>query len=194
VISFQVLWFTEETAFTQCVSFYLYGVRELRSANAVGEQEVSMFSGLERQARKALCREKSVAWAWIEARGVMNRQPTPSHTKLTTSVLLNADYGDQVASWRDSLAAVACRELARQICEQFYDLSLFSAWRGRTVQPVATSRMLSPALPSYCRQAQPAEAETSRQDRAGKSRLLTSVLGEQPKQSAVLIPMRSKAA
>lgn len=153
-----------------------------------------MFSGLERQARKALCREKSVAWAWIEARGVLNRQPTPSHAKLTTSVLLSAEYGDQVTSWRDSLTAVACRQLARQICEQFYDLSIFSAWRGRTVQPVATSRMLSPALPSYCRQAQPAHAETIRQEPAAKSRLLTPVLGEKPKQGAVLIPLRSKAA
>lgn len=155
-----------------------------------------MFSGLERQARKALGREKSVAWAWIEARGVMNRQPTPTHAKLTTSVLLSAEheYGDRVTSWRDSLTAVACRQLARQICEQFYDLSIFSAWRGRTVEPVATSRMLSPALPSYCRQAQPAHAGTARQEPAAKSRLLTSVLGEKPKQGAVLIPLRSKAA
>jgi hypothetical protein len=153
-----------------------------------------MFSGLERQERKAPCREKNVAWAWIEARGVMNRQPTPSHAKLTTSVLLSAEYGEQVTSWRDSLAAVACRQLARQICEQFYDLSIFSAWRGRTVQPVATSRMLSPALPSYCRQAQPALADTAHRGPAAKSRLLTSVLGEKPKQGAVLIPLRSKAA
>jgi hypothetical protein len=156
-----------------------------------------MFSGLERQARKALCREKNVAWAWIEARGVMNRQPTPLHAKLTTSVLLGTDhdYGHQVTSWRDSLTAVACRQLARQVCEQFYDLSIFSAWRGRTVEPVATSRMLSPALPSYCRQAQAAEVtEAPRQERTGKARILTAVLGEKPQQGAVLIPLRSKAA
>jgi hypothetical protein len=159
------------------------------------KQEVSMLSGLERQ-QSALGRQRSVAWAWIKARGVMNGQPAASHAKLTTSVLLsNHDDAEHTASWRDSLAAVNCRELARQICEQFYDLSIFNAWRGRMVQPVATSRMLSPALPSYCRQAAPVPSvESPPQQRTGKARILASVLSETPRKGAVLIPLRSKAA
>ncbi len=155
-----------------------------------------MFSGLERQ-RMALRRQRSVAWAWIKARGIMNRQSAPTHAKLTTSVLLTTDHvhNQEAANWRDSLAAITHRDLARQVCDQFYDLSLFQAWRSKMPEAVATSRMLSPALPSYCRDGAVAKAESAGADRCEKARILAAILPSQPeRRSAVLISLRSKAA
>jgi hypothetical protein len=162
---------------------------------AVIEQEVFMFSGLERE-HVVQCRQSRVTWAWIEAREVMRRQSAPRHTMLTTSVLHNRNdiNAEQEASWRDRVAAVVYRKLARQICEQFYDLSVLFARRGQTSQAVAASRMLSPALPSYCRNAVQAKAESIQSGQSDKARILTAVLPTQNEQrTAVLIPMRSRA-
>jgi hypothetical protein len=167
----------------------------LKGAIAVIEQEVFMFSGLERE-HMAQCRQRRVTWAWIEAREVMRRQSAPRHTMLTTSVLNRSDVNaEQEASWRDRLAAVVYRKLARQICEQFYDLSVLLARRGQSSQAVAASRMLSPALPSYCRNAVQAKAESIPSEKNDKARILTAVLPTQNEQrSAVLSPLRSRAA
>jgi hypothetical protein len=171
-------------------------VKEARSANAVGEQEVFMFSGLERE-RAALRRQRSVAWAWIKARGIMQNRPTPSHAKLTTSVLLTSDVsaGGEIANWRDSLAAIDHRNLARQICDQFYDLSILSAWRDRGANVVAAERALGMALPSYCRDQAKAQAKDASPKPVEKARILNAVFPEQPeRRSAVVLSMKSKAA
>ncbi len=155
-----------------------------------------MFSGLERQ-RVALCRQRSVAWAWIKARGIVDSRPTPKNSMLTTSVLSSAGSTEEAGNWRDSLAAITYRKLARQLCEQFYDLSIFHAWRSRTPEAVAAGRMLSPALPSYCRDAERAKPESDRSDlvQKQKARILMAVLPSRDKRhGAVLIQLRSKAA
>lgn len=116
---------------------------------------------------------------------------------LTTSVLSVGDSfpAAEAESWRDRLAAITCRKLARQICEQFYDLSIFQAWRSRMPDTVATSRMLSPALPSYCTDAASEQAESFDSKRLKKTRILTAVLADEAEgRGAVLIPLRSKAA
>ena len=144
---------------------------------AVGEQEVFMFSGLERRGG-TLCRQKYVSWAWIKARGIVNSRPTPKSSMLTTSVLLADDEVDrgQARSWRDSLAAITYRALARQLCEHFYDLSIFHAWRSQMPEAVATSRMLSPALPSYCKAVESAPTANIRSDQPKRALILTAVL------------------
>ncbi|WP_088342924.1 MULTISPECIES: hypothetical protein [Rhodomicrobium] len=150
-----------------------------------------MFSGLERE-RAALRRQRSVAWAWIKARGIINNRPTPSHAKLTTSVLLTSDCssGEETANWRDSLAAITHRDLARQVCDQFYDLSILYAWQSRSAQAIA-ERSASPALPSYCT----AQAKDAGPPRVDKARILKAILADQPeRRSAVLLSIKSKAA
>ncbi len=155
-----------------------------------------MFSGLDRE-RAALRRQRSVAWAWIRARGVAQNRPTPSHAKLTTSVLLTSDCsaGEEIANWRDSLAAIDHRNLARQICDQFYDLSILSAWRNRGTDPVAIERAVGMALPSYCKDRAKPQVKDPGPKPAEKARILNSVFPEQPeRRSAVLLSMKSKAA
>jgi len=168
------------------------------SAIAVGEQEVFMFSGLERH-DVAHCRQRRVTWAWVEARSAKSRQAAQRNTMLTTSVLYRDDYGvsaEQVANWRDKLAAITYRKLARKICEHFYDLAVFQARRrGRMADAVTVSRMLSPALPSYCRNAVAAQRQDVSSEQTAKARILTSVLpARNEKGGAVLIPLKSKAA
>lgn len=152
-----------------------------------------MFSGLDRE-QAALCRQRAVAWVWIKARGIVSSRPTPTRAKLTTSVLLSSEHAssDESANWRDSLAALTHRNLARQLCEQFYDLSILHAWRSRTAEAVTVSRMLRPALPAYCRGSDAASAGSLRHD---KARILESVLPYQTeRRGAVLIALRSRAA
>lgn len=158
-----------------------------------------MFSGLERQ-RTAANRGKSVAWAWVKARGTLGRLGTnrPS-SKLTENILTPAENGShQIENWRESLVTMASRKLARQLCEQFYNFSIFQPWRSRPAEAVATSRMLSPALPAYCRDTSVtlrAKQESIGAERKGRAQILTSVLqDESGKQGAVLIPLRPKAA
>lgn len=155
-----------------------------------------MFSGLERQ-RMAASRGKSVAWAWVKARGTLGRlEKSRPVSKLTENILTPAVSDSQeVEKWRDRLAAVAYRKLACQLCEQFYNFSIFQPWRNRPAEAVATSRMLSPALPAYCRDASLAKKESIGAERNGQARILTSALPDKSgKQGAVLIPLRPKAA
>lgn len=156
-----------------------------------------MFSGLERQ-REALSRQKSAAWAWIKARGIDDSRPTPKNSMLMKNVLSRKDgfHLEDAGNWRNSLAAITYRNLARQLCEQFYDLSIFYAWRSRTPEAVATSRMLSPALPSYCRNADRFFSDgMASSERPQTARILTSVLPTHgDRRGAVLIPLRRKAA
>jgi|EndMetStandDraft_9_1072997.scaffolds.fasta_scaffold01467_4 hypothetical protein len=157
-----------------------------------------MFSGLERK-QVVQRRQRSVAWAWTKARSTMKDQTTTTHAKLTTSVLLSGDCspGEEISNWRDSLAALSHRSLARQICDQFYDLSILAAWRGRSAEIAAAGEALSAALPSYCRQLAKAPVLDGRetQQTVRKSLITTSVLPEQqPQRTAVLIQLRSKAA
>ncbi len=158
-----------------------------------------MFSGLEKK-QVVQRRQRSVAWAWTKARSTIKDQTKSTHAKLTTSVLLSEDFapGEEISNWRDSLTALSNRSLARQICDQFYDLSILAAWRGRSAEIAAAGQALSAALPAYCQDSAKAPAEGAGRD-AGqsvrKALISTSVLPEaQPQRTAVLIPLRSKAA
>lgn len=155
-----------------------------------------MFSGLERQ-RTAANRVKSVAWAWVKARDTLDRRESKRPvSRLTENILKPAVSDSQdVEKWRDRLAAVAYRKLARQLCEQFYNFSIFQPWRSRPAEAVATSRMLSPALPAYCRDTSQAKQESIGAERKGQTRILTAVLPDRSgAQGAVLITLRPKAA
>jgi hypothetical protein len=171
--------------------------------NAVGEQEVFMYSGLE-QEQAALRRERSVAWAWIKARGIMKSRANSTHAKLTASVLLTSDCSqvEEISSWRDSLAAFNHRSLARQICEQFYDLSILSERRGPAADAFAAEPPAGSVWPSHC--AEEAKAQLMRDDDGGrrelgirkkiKARILSAVLPGKGEQRGVLISMKSRAA
>ena len=157
-----------------------------------------MFSGLESK-QVVQRRQRSVAWAWTKARSTLKDQTKTTHAKLTTSVLLSEDCasGEEMGNWRDSLAALSHRSLARQICDQFYDLSILAAWRGRSPEIAAAGQALSEALPAYCQDRAKAPVADTRRDiqPTRKSLITTSVLSEQqPRHTAVLIPLRSKAA
>jgi hypothetical protein len=158
-----------------------------------------MFSGLERK-QVVQRRQRSVAWAWTKARSTIKDQTKTTHAKLTTSVLLSEDFapGEEISNWRDSLTVLSHRSLARQICDQFYDLSILAAWRGRSAEIAAAGQALSAALPAYCQDSAKAPAEgAGRETRqpVRKALISTSVLPEpRPQRTAVLIPLRSKAA
>lgn len=158
-----------------------------------------MFSGLDRK-QVVERRQRSVAWAWMKARSTMKDQKA-THAKLTTSVLLSSDcrQGEEISNWRDSLAALSHRSLARQICDQFYDLSILDAWRGRSAEIAAAGRALSAALPAFCQSpaTTPAKANAGSDARqpTRKSLITSSVLPDRdPPKSAMLIQLRSKAA
>ena len=159
-----------------------------------------MFSGLDRKPVVER-RRQSVAWAWTKARSMMKDQAGSTHAKLTTSVLLSSDCepGEEISNWRDSLAALDYRSLARQICDQFYDLSILAAWRTRGAEMAAAERALNAALPAYCQDSPrtPAKgvAGSDARQPARKALIMTAVLPDrQSQQTAVLIPLRSKAA
>lgn len=155
-----------------------------------------MSSGLERQ-RTAANRGKSVAWAWVKARdSIVRRASKRTPSKLTENILSSAVSDTrEVENWRHRLADVTHRKLARQICEQFYNFSIFQPWRSRPAQAVATSRMLSPALPSYCRDSSRAKKESIGAERNEQARILTAILSvETENKGAKLIPLRPKAA
>ena len=159
-----------------------------------------MFSGLDRK-QVVERRQRSVAWAWMKTRNTLKDQTKTTHAKLTSSVLLSSDcvQGEEISNWRDSLEAFNHRSLARQICEQFYDLSILAAWRGRSAEIAAAGRALSAALPAYCRSSTPTPAKVTigseARQPARKSLMTTSVLPERdPPKTAVLIQLRSKAA
>jgi hypothetical protein len=194
-----VLWAKKGDPF-QKLCFRSCGVFGACLWKEVGKQEVSMFSGLEAK-QVVQRRQRSVAWAWTKARSTMKDQTRTTHAKLTSSVLLSTDCetGEEISNWRDSLAALSHRSLARQICDQFYDLSILAAWRGRSADVAAAERALSTALPSYCQETPkaPARAPAERDMRqpARRALITTAVLPEQqPQRTAVLIPLRSKAA
>jgi len=135
----------------------------------------------------------------MKARSTMKDQTKATHAKLTSSVLLSSDCGpvEEISNWRDSLAALNHRSLARQICDQFYDISILAAWRGRSAEIAAAERALSTALPACCQDSAKAEIRVDSDTRppAKKALILGSVLAEkQPRKTAVLITLRSKAA
>ncbi len=159
-----------------------------------------MFSGLDRK-QVVERRQRSVAWAWMKARGTVDDQKKATHAKLTSSVLLSSDcrQGEEISNWRDSLTALSHRSIAKQICDQFYDLSILEAWRGRGAEIAAAGRALGGALPSCSR----SPSATSPQANPGsemrqpvkRSLMTRSVLPDRdPPKSAILIQLRSKAA
>lgn len=158
-----------------------------------------MLSGLDRE-RAALRRQRSVAWAWIKARGIFKSKSTPSHAKLTSSVLLSSDChqnGEEIANWRHSLAAINHRSLARQICDQFYDISILTAWQSRAADHAAAERALGAALPSYCKgqtKVQSGDSAPNERQLIKKAQIMSAVLPPQQRRGAVLLSIKSKAA
>lgn len=155
-----------------------------------------MFSGLERQ-QADVNRKKSVAWAWVKACGTIRSRTTErSNSKLTEDILPSQScHDDQIDNWRERLAAMTCQKLAHQICERFYNFSIFQTWRSRPAEAVATSRMLSPALPAYCNDLIHARRENIGAERREQAKILSAVLPQEPQQrGAVLISLRPKAA
>jgi hypothetical protein len=155
-----------------------------------------MFSGLERK-QAVQRRQQSVAWAWTKARNTMKDQTKATHAKLTSSVLLSSESapGEGISNWRDSLAALNHRSLARQICEQVYDLAILAAWRERSAEVTAAERAFNAALPAYCQDAAKPLTQSDARQPARKSLMTTSVLpDQQPHRGAVLIRLRPRAA
>ena len=155
-----------------------------------------MFSGLDRK-QVVERRQRSVAWAWTKARSTMKDQTKATHAKLTSSVLLSDDCrpGEEISNWRDSLAALNHRDLARQICHQFYDLSILAAWRERSAEIEAAERALNAALPACPEPSASARtSEGEARQPARRSLLATAVLPEKPQRTGVLIQLRSRAA
>lgn len=166
-----------------------------------------MYSGLE-QERAALRRQRSVAWAWIKARGIMKSRANSTHAKLTASVLLTSDCSqvEEISSWRENLAAFNHRSLAQQICEQFFDRSILTDRRLSAGEKLAAEQVIGSALPSHCAEEAKAELMRDEEDErpvrkdAGdrktvRARILSAVLPEKRTQrSAVLISIRSRAA
>lgn len=154
-----------------------------------------MFSGLERK-QAVQRRQRSVAWAWTKARNTMKDEAKATHAKLTSSVLLSGEGGpgEEISNWRDSLAALNHRSLAKQICDQFYDLSILAAWRERSVEVAAAEQAFNAALPAYCQDGAKPLAHNDARHSARKSLMTTSVLPDQQSVRGVLIRLRPKAA
>jgi hypothetical protein len=166
--------------------------------DAAGEQEVFMYSGLEAE-RTALHRQRAVAWAWIKARGVVKNRVGSNAAKLTRSVLLTSDcsQAEEISSWRESLATHNYRCLAKQICDQFYDLSILTERHSAATGAGAAERALGTALPFACA----ADAKAQLMDGQGgektsvRARIMSAVLPDRrARRGAVLIPIRNRAA
>ena len=115
-------------------------------------------------------------------------------------MLLSSDCnqnGEEIANWRHSLAAINHRNLARQICDQFYDISILTAWQNRAAEHVAAERVLGAALPSYCKgqtKVQSGNGAASERQLVKKAQIMTAVLPPQQRRGAVLLSIKSKAA
>jgi hypothetical protein len=154
-----------------------------------------MYSGLDRE-RTALRRQRSVAWAWIKARGITRNRTEAAHAKLTSSVLLTTDCSqvEEIASWRDNLAAFNCRSLARQICEQFYDLSILTR-RDSPSEAVAAGRAFGASLSSTRAEDEDVQCDATTESRPrSRARIMTAVLPETTERRGVLISIKTRAA
>jgi hypothetical protein len=158
-----------------------------------------MYSGHKQEQMVLGCR-RSEAWAWVKARGIFKSRNNAAHAKLMSSVLLTTDCGqtEEIASWRDSLAAYNHRCLAEQICDQFFDTSIIAHSSARK-RVTAAEPVLKTFLPDN-----ETEKRASVRDRAdarygpgktkSKARILTAVLPEIRKRSAVLLSIKTRAA
>lgn len=154
-----------------------------------------MYSGLDRE-RTALRRQRSVAWAWIKARGITKSRTEAAHAKLTSSVLLTTDCSqvEEIASWRDSLAAFNYRSLARQICEQFYDLSILTR-RDCAAEAVVADRAFGASLSSSKAEDEGVQRDAATEGRpTARARIMTAVLPEKTARRGVLISIKTRAA
>lgn len=158
-----------------------------------------MFSGLEAE-RKALHRQRTDAWAWVRARGVLKSRAGSTHAKLTSSVLLTSDCGqaEEISSWRESLAAFNYRSLAKQICDQFYDLSILTERLGPAAGGAATERAQGMALPSCCHRDDSSMRSPDGMDgerKAVRASIMKAVLPDRrAHHGAVLISIKCRAA
>lgn len=158
-----------------------------------------MFSG-HKQERMTLGRRRSEAWAWVKARGIFKSRDNAAHAKVMSSVLLTADCSqtEEIASWRENLTAYNYRCLAEQICDQFFDTSIISHSPART-RVTAAEPVLKTFLPDNKAQSsvsaeEKADAQYSPGKTKSKARILTAVLPETRKRSAVLLSIKTRAA
>jgi hypothetical protein len=147
-----------------------------------------------------LRRQRSVGWAWTKARDIMKSRANSTHAKLTVSVLLTNSYDsdvEEISSWRDSLAAFNHRSLARQICDQFYDLSILTERCGAAAERPVPDIVTGVTTSSHC--VEEAKAQLMRDGEEGgrktfRARILSAVLPKRLQRSAVLISLKSRAA
>jgi len=158
-----------------------------------------MFSG-HKQERMTLGRRRSEAWAWVKARGIFKNRNNAAHAKLMSSVLLTTDcsQAEEIASWRDNLAAYNYRCLAEQICDQFFDTSIITHSPART-RVTAAEPVLKTFLPDNKAQGsvsarERADAQYGPGKTKNRARILTAVLPEIKKRSAVLLSIKTRAA
>ncbi|MEJ2118877.1 MAG: hypothetical protein P8Y67_14705 [Alphaproteobacteria bacterium] len=158
-----------------------------------------MYSGLKQQ-QAVLHRQRSEAWAWIKARGIFKNRINAAYSKLTSSVLLTTDcsQAEEIASWRDNLAAFNHRSLAQQICEQFFDASILShSCAPRRV--VAAEPVLETFLPeNKAKESASISEKADTRNGQGKTkpraRILSAIFPEKKKRSAVLLSIKNRAA
>lgn len=158
-----------------------------------------MYSRLEHE-QAALRRQRSVGWAWMKARDITKSQTKTTHAKLTVSVLLTNSYDsdvEEISSWRESLAAFNHRSLAKQICDQFYDLSILTERCGAVAENPLPDIVTGITTPSYC--AEEAKAQLMQDGKESgrktfRARILDAVLPKRLQRSAVLISLRTRAA
>jgi hypothetical protein len=166
--------------------------------NVVSAQEVFMYSGLERE-RMDESRPQNVGWVWTKARNIAKSRTNSTHEKLTASVLLTSDYDsdvEEISSWRESLAAFNHRRLAKQICDQFYDLSILTERCGTAENAFVPKRSVSVEASSCAEEAKTQLMKTEEKKgfcKRFKARILNAVLPRR-QHSAVLLSIRSRAA
>lgn len=157
-----------------------------------------MYNGLEAE-RGALHRQRTVAWAWIKARSIMRSRAASTHATLISSVLLSSDcsQAEEISSWRESLAAFNYRSLSKQICDQFYDVSILTERHGTALEPPAAEGSLRRAVPSYCA----GEAKAQLMEEPGgkrasfRARIMSAVLPDRSeRRGAVLLSIKNRAA
>jgi hypothetical protein len=158
-----------------------------------------MFSG-HKQEQMALGCRRSEAWAWVKARGIFKSRNNAAHAKLMSSVLLTTDssQAEEIASWRDSLTEYNYRCLAQQICDQFFDTSIITNNRAPK-RVTAAEPVLKTFLPENKTQksvsaGESADARCGPGKTKNKARILTAVLPEKKKRSAVLLSIKTRAA
>jgi hypothetical protein len=157
-----------------------------------------MFSGLKKE-QAVHHRQRSEAWAWIKARGIFKNRVNAAYAKLTSSVLLTTDcsQAEEIASWRENLAAFNHRSLAQQICEQFFDASILPHHRAPRVtaaEPVLETFLPEETAKESASTSERADTRNEPGKNKPRARILTAIFPEKKRRSAVLLSIKTRAA